>query len=85
MIDADHVYDQDLLRTQHNHQFMNDPDFQAAYARGRAATGGMEFNWHWRVHTALWAASHAAKLEGDFVECGVAKGFMSSAVMTFID
>lgn len=84
MIDADHVYDQDSLRTQHNHQFMNDPAFQAAYARGRAAAG-MEYKWQWRVHTALWAASHAAKLEGDFVECGVAKGFMSSAVMQFLD
>lgn len=39
----------------------------------------------WRVHIALWCASTAAKLEGDFVECGVFVGFMSSAVMKHLD
>lgn len=28
----------------------------------------------WRLHTLVWAAENAAKLEGDFVECGVFKG-----------
>ena len=28
----------------------------------------------WRLHTLVWAAQNAAKLEGDFVECGVFKG-----------
>jgi hypothetical protein len=40
---------------------------------------------HWRAHVALWAASHAKHLEGDFVECGVFKGFLSSAVMQYCD
>ncbi len=31
----------------------------------------------WRLHTLVWAAENAAKLPGDFVECGVFKGDMS--------
>jgi hypothetical protein len=84
MIEEGHVYDQDLLRSQHNHEFINDPAFQAAYARGLLATG-MDYQWHWRVHTGLWAAHCAHRLQGDFVECGVAKGFLSSAIMTYLN
>jgi hypothetical protein len=45
----------------------------------------MDYGWHWRVHVALWAAPSANKLDGDFVECGVNRGFMSSAIMTLLD
>jgi Macrocin-O-methyltransferase (TylF) len=76
----DDWYDQDLLRTRHNHEFMNDPAFRAAYARGVQAAG-TDYQWHWRVHAGLWVAQCAAKVPGDFVECGVGKGFMSSAIM----
>jgi O-methyltransferase len=31
----------------------------------------------WRLHTLVWAAQNASKLEGDLVECGVFKGDMS--------
>src|SRR4051812_43081056 len=55
---APSVYDQDGLRTAHNHEFMNDPAFQAAYGRGIQAVG-WDYNWHWRIHVGLWAASHA--------------------------
>jgi len=84
MIEEGHVYDQDMLRSQHNHEFMNDRAFKAAYARGVQATG-FDYQWHWRFHTGLWAASHASKLPGDFVECGVAKGFLSSGIMHYLD
>jgi len=84
IVDAEHVYDQDKLRSQHNHEFMNDPSFQAAYARGVLATG-LDHGWHWRVHTGLWAAKSASKLRGDFVECGCGKGFLSSAIMKYLD
>lgn len=81
---AGSVYDQDGLRTIHNHDFQLDPQFNAAYERGMLATG-MDYKWHWRVHVALWAATNAAKLPGDFVECGVNKGFLSSSVMHYLD
>jgi len=82
---ADHIYDQDGLRSFHNHEFMDDPLFQAAYLRGIQAAGGRDYNWHWRVHVGLWAARMATALRGDFVECGVGRGFMSSAIMCHLD
>jgi hypothetical protein len=78
------TYDQDGLRSIHNHEFMTDPDFQRAYNRGVKAVG-YDYCWHWRVHVGLWAAASAARLVGDFVECGVNRGFMSSAIMTLLD
>jgi SAM-dependent methyltransferase len=77
------IYDQDGLRSIHNHEFMGDPAFKAAYQRGVQAAG-TDYRWHWRVHVGLWAASVAAKLPGDFVEFGVNRGFMSSAIMTML-
>lgn len=77
------VYHRDGLRSVHNHEFMDDPGFQKAYARGVAAAG--DLSWHWRVHIALWAAYSASKLDGDFIECGVNRGFLSSAIMEYLD
>ena len=79
-----HVYDQDGLRSIHNHEFMDDPAFRKAYERGVRAAGD-DYRWHWRVHIGLWAAACAARLEGDFVECGVNRGFLSSAIMDYLN
>ena len=81
--DESHVYAQDGLRSEHLHEFMSDPAFQRAYARGVKAAG--DYRWHWRVHIGLWAAFSASQLEGDFVECGVNRGFLSSALMEYLD
>jgi hypothetical protein len=80
----DAVYDQDGLRSVHNTEFLGDPRFQKAYQRGITAAG-VDYRWHWRVHVGLWAASYAARLDGDFVECGVNAGFLSSAIMDYLD
>ncbi|OBK45000.1 methyltransferase [Mycobacterium kubicae] len=80
------TYAQDGLISVHSHAFINEPKFAAAYARGIAAVGGNDlYQFHWRVHIALWAASIASRLDGDFIECGVNKGFVSSAVMQYLD
>jgi hypothetical protein len=71
----------DGLSTIHNHDFMIDPTFTAAYARGVEAAGGSDYQWFWRVHLGLWAASTALRVPGDFVECGVNRGFLASAIM----
>ena len=78
------TYDQDGLISVHNHEFMHDPRFIAAYTRGVAAAG-QDYNWHWRVHIGLWAAQTAIRLPGDFVECGVNRGFLSSSIMQALD
>jgi hypothetical protein len=81
---AEHaLYDQDGLRSIHNHDFMSDPAFVRAYQRGVQAAS--DLHWHWRAHVGLWAARLAARLPGDFVECGTNRGFLSSAIMTDLD
>lgn len=78
------AYVQDGLISIHAHDFMEDPAFIAAYQRGVQATG-TDYKWHWRVHVGLWAASIGRRIPGDFVECGVNAGFMSSSMMQFLD
>jgi len=39
----------------------------------------------WRLHTLAWAAGHAMNIEGDFVECGVLKGFCSKVLCKYLD
>jgi Macrocin-O-methyltransferase (TylF) len=78
------AYNEDFLMTTHNADFQSDPRFVAAYERGIRAVGG-DYGFRWRVHVGLWAASCAIRLEGDFVECGVNRGFMSSAIMRYLD
>jgi len=63
---------------------MLDPNFSKAYERGVLACG-QDYRWHWRVHVGLWAAYSASKLKGDFVECGVNRGFLSSAIMEYLN
>lgn len=74
-------YSEDGLFTAHSYKFVEDEKFKAAYARGLQATG-RDYHFRWRVHVALWVARSVAHLPGDFVECGVNYGFMSSAIMT---
>lgn len=75
------VFHDDGLISIHNHDFMDDPDFRRAYARSVRSAQGKDDRWYWRVHVGLWAAGLALKLEGDFVECGVNWGMLSSAIM----
>lgn len=80
------IYAQDGLISAHNHDFMQDPSFLRAYARGVQALGDQgDYRWHWRIHVGLWAARTASRIEGDFVECGVNRGFLSSAIMELLD
>lgn len=81
--DGEDVYDFDGLVSIHDHAFMTDPKFAKAYQRGVAAAG--DYLWYWRVHIGLWAAETAVRINGDFVECGVNRGFLSSAIMEHLD
>lgn len=74
-------YLQDGLFTVHSDHFRSDPVFRAAYQRGLQASNGVDPLFEWRVHIALWAAQIALRTEGDFVECGVNAGFISSSIM----
>jgi hypothetical protein len=78
-------YFEDGLYSVHSDSFRRSASFQNAYARGVKASAGVDPRFEWRVHIALWAASNAARLSGDFVECGVNAGFISSATMLYLD
>lgn len=77
-------YIQDGLASIHNNEFMKNEKFASAYSRGVQAAG-KDYGWHWRVHMGLWAASTAKNLAGDFVECGVNAGFLSSSIMHYLN
>jgi len=78
-------YAQDSLFTTNNDDFRRSPRFRAAYARGLRASCGVDPHIEWRVHVALWAAGVGVRAAGDFVECGVNAGFLSSAIMQYLD
>jgi len=74
-------YASDGLITIHRDRFRETASFRAAYARGLAAGSGVDPHFEWRVHVALWAARTSVRVPGDFVECGVNAGIVSSAIM----
>jgi hypothetical protein len=75
----------DGLFTPHQPRFLASQRFQSAYRRGVDASQGFDPGFEWRVHIALWAAARAMQVEGDFVECGVNAGFISSAILQYLD
>lgn len=78
------TYNEDGLRVYKNVEFMKELDFINAYAIGLKQDSILKVP-KWRAHAGFWAGHHAAKLDGDFVECGVNKGFLSAAIMDYID
>jgi hypothetical protein len=78
-------YSADGLFTPHQPRFLKNPLFQIAYRRGIKASQGLDPNFEWRVHIALWAGARALKAPGDFVECGVNAGFLSSSILRYLD
>src|SRR5882672_2261920 len=79
-ISGDPVYSEDCLRVWgQSTDFMSDPLFLSAYDAGMSSghhimrpEGSIEdIGIHWRIVTCCWAATHASRLPGDFVECGV--------------
>jgi Macrocin-O-methyltransferase (TylF) len=78
---SDDYYARDSLFTANSDHFRQEPEFRQAYARGLKASCGVDPRMEWRIHVALWAALAAVRIPGDFVECGVNAGFVSSAIM----
>lgn len=79
------TFAEDGLITRHHFDFIDDANFKRAYKAGweTGSWGGADIRW--RAHVALWAASHAARLDGDFVECGVNRGGLSRAIVESLD
>jgi hypothetical protein len=88
------VYEADHLAVwEKRPEFLSDSRFCSAYRRGVNSGHALDFfgdgnpdpHIEWRVHVACWAATHAARLPGDFVECGVNTGILSLAICQYID
>ena len=83
--DPDITYDQDGLTSVHNCDFMLDPRFARSYEAGVATGSWGRSRIHWRIHVVLWAAEMAARLDGDFVECGSHRGGTAAAIEAHLD
>jgi O-methyltransferase len=83
------TYCYDMLYTSHNSDFMQDPKFIESYKLGKSTdvneTVLSNSDIFWRIHVLCWAATHAVKLEGDFVDCGVNTGIFSKAIINYVD
>jgi hypothetical protein len=78
-------YDEDELMTSHKCDFMKDQHFIRCYDLAVNLGLAVSNQIHWRAHVVCWAADRARLLDGDFVECGVNKGFLSRTVMEYIN
>jgi O-methyltransferase len=78
-------FSEDGLTTLHNADFLHEPRFRRAYDLGKATGSWYGCDLRWRIHVLLWAASHAAHLPGNFVECGVNRGGFARAIIDYID
>ena len=72
-----------LIALWRNLSFQHDQKFMACFYD--TATNDQERSLLWRLHTLAWAAKNALKVEGDFVECGVFKGFCSAVLLKYLD
>lgn len=66
-----------------NLSFRHDQKFISSFYG--LATTNQEKSLIWRLHTLAWAAKNALNVEGDFVECGVFKGFSSEVLFKYLD
>jgi len=66
-----------------NLSFRHDQKFMSCFYD--AVTSDQERSLLWRLHSLAWAAKNALNVEGDFVECGVFKGFCSSVLLRYLD
>lgn len=78
------LFREDGLATIHNCDFTSLERFKAAYAAGQATGSWRGHQLRWRAHVVCWAAAHAQRLEGDFVECGVNRGGNARMIIEYL-
>lgn len=77
----------DGMATNHITDFIKDKKFINAYEHGKktGALNNHPGDIHFRAYIACFCAQYATKLEGDFIECGVGKGMMSTTICHYIN
>jgi O-methyltransferase len=63
--------------------FRREPRFRRAWLEN--ARNRQERSLDLRLNTLTWAADHALGVAGDFVECGVWRGFCSAVIADYVD
>lgn len=79
------TYNEDGLYTRNNADFLKDEKFIAAYKKSEETESWKGFSIRWRVYMVCKMAELVKDLEGDFVECGVNRGGLTSAILQYID
>jgi O-methyltransferase len=72
-----------LITVSRNFSFKNDQHFKDSFYS--TARDQQEESLIWRLHVLSWAAKHALTVAGDFVECGVLRGFSSAVLCKYLD
>ena len=72
-----------LIALDKNMGFMEEPRFVAAVDAQQP--NAQEASLLWRLHVMCWCTRNALRLEGDFVECGVFRGYMTAVAAQFLD
>jgi O-methyltransferase len=83
------MYKEDLIMTSANTGFMDDTKFIKSYQKCVEADNNRliseQYTIKWRIHTLIWAAKYASKLDGDFVDFGGGFGLFSSAIYEYLN
>lgn len=83
---ADDVYNEDRLVTWgRSLHFLQEEKFRKSYDEAVRLKLYVSPDIHWRLHTLCWAGVIASKLAGDFIECGVNKGFSSKVLIDYLE
>jgi hypothetical protein len=61
--------------------FFKDEKFKLSFEK--YADTDQEKSLGWRLHTLVWATRHCLDIPGDFVECGVLRGFSSAVIADY--
>lgn len=76
----------DGIASRFNADFMTEARYRRAHDAGQTALPeGNRKTMYWIMHVVFWAADIGARLEGDFVECGVHHGFTARALIDYVD
>ncbi len=80
---SEFLYAEDNVYTSNSPTFLEDENFVRAYRLGEQTGSWGTSVVRWRAYVACWAGRQAAKLPGDFVECGVNRGGLSRAIIDY--
>lgn len=72
-----------LIALAKNMGFMDDAQFVGAVEAQQP--NAQEASLLWRLHVLCWCGRNALRLAGDFVECGVYRGFMTAVMAHYLE